>query len=170
MCSSPRLFAAYRVLLRPTVPGHPPCALFRLTFALLILLASPYICMGPDPDISVRLKCHKHFALLPRACLETLPDGFVSWLQMSSYLLLALLYMRFSRCVRAPAFASRFLYRSELCSVPTFVSWRPPALPHRLQCSTIGLPGLNRRVRDGNGCFPRAYRRQISEPSWTSAH
>ena len=33
ICSSPRLFAAYRVLLRPTVPGHPPCALFRLTFA-----------------------------------------------------------------------------------------------------------------------------------------
>ena len=31
---------------------------------------------------------------------------------------------------------------------------RPPALPHRLQCSTIGRLGLNRRVRDGNGCFP----------------
>ena len=31
---------------------------------------------------------------------------------------------------------------------------RPPALPHRLQCSTIGRSGLNRRVRDGNGCFP----------------
>ena len=31
---------------------------------------------------------------------------------------------------------------------------RPPALPHRLQCSTIGRLRLNRRVRDGNGCFP----------------
>ena len=31
---------------------------------------------------------------------------------------------------------------------------RPPALPHRLQCSTIGRLGLNRRVRDGNGCVP----------------
>ena len=31
---------------------------------------------------------------------------------------------------------------------------RPPALPHRLHCSTIGRSGLNRRVRDGNGCFP----------------
>ena len=31
---------------------------------------------------------------------------------------------------------------------------RPPALPHRLQCSTIGRLGLNHRVRDGNGCFP----------------
>ena len=35
---------------------------------------------------------------------------------------------------------------------------RPPALPHRLQCSTIGRSGLNRRVRDGNGCFPWAHR------------
>ena len=35
-----------------------------------------------------------------------------------------------------------------------FLIRRPPALPHRLQCSTIGRSGLNRRVRDGNGCFP----------------
>ena len=31
---------------------------------------------------------------------------------------------------------------------------QPPALPHRLQCSTIGRLGLNHRVRDGNGCVP----------------
>ena len=41
-----------------------------------------------------------------------------------------------------------------------FLIWRPPALPHRLQCSTIGRLGLNRRVRDGNGCFPQAHRYQ----------
>ena len=41
-----------------------------------------------------------------------------------------------------------------------FLIWRPPALPHRLQCSTIGRPGLNHRVRDGNGCVPRAHRHQ----------
>ena len=45
--------------------------------------------------------------------------------------------------------------------------WRPPALPHRLQCSTIGRPGLNLRVRDGNGCVPRAHRHQIL-PSYLS--
>ena len=38
--------------------------------------------------------------------------------------------------------------------------WQPPALPHRLQCSTIGRLGLNHRVRDGNGCVPQAHRRQ----------
>ena len=34
MCSSPRLFAAYHVLLRLSVPRHPPCALLRLTMCL----------------------------------------------------------------------------------------------------------------------------------------
>ena len=41
---------------------------------------------------------------------------------------------------------------SQLSYIP--IIWRPPALPHRLQCSTIGRLGLNRRVRDGNGCVP----------------
>ena len=30
----------------------------------------------------------------------------------------------------------------------------PPTLPYRLQYSTIGRPGLNHRVRNGNGCVP----------------
>ena len=34
ICSSPRLFAAYHVLLRLSVPRHPPCALLRLTMCL----------------------------------------------------------------------------------------------------------------------------------------
>ena len=41
-----------------------------------------------------------------------------------------------------------------------FMVWRPPALPHRLQCSTIGRSGLNHRVRDGNGCVPWPHRHQ----------
>ena len=44
--------------------------------------------------------------------------------------------------------------RSNQLSYKPFLIWRPPALPHRLQCSTIGRLGLNRRVRDGNGCVP----------------
>ena len=47
---------------------------------------------------------------------------------------------------------------SQLSYIP--IIWRPPALPHRLQCSTIGRLRLNRRVRDGNGCFPQAHRYQ----------
>ena len=41
-----------------------------------------------------------------------------------------------------------------------FLIRQPPALPHRLQCSTIGRLGLNHRVRDGNGCVPQAHRHQ----------
>ena len=52
-------------------------------------------------------------------------------------------------------------FRSPLPQL-SFLIWRPPALPHRRQCSTIGRPGLNHRVRDGYGCFPRAYRHQKS--------
>ena len=41
-----------------------------------------------------------------------------------------------------------------------FKIWQPPTLPYRLQYSTIGRPGLNHRVRDGNGCVPRTHRHQ----------
>jgi hypothetical protein len=35
-CGSPKLFAAYRVLLRLLAPRHPPYALSNLTFARLL--------------------------------------------------------------------------------------------------------------------------------------
>ena len=40
ICSSPQLFAAYRVFLRLLVPRHPPCALFCLTFVQSFFTAS----------------------------------------------------------------------------------------------------------------------------------
>ena len=43
---------------------------------------------------------------------------------------------------------------SQLSYIPIKGIRQPPALPHRLQCSTIGRLGLNHRVRDGYGCFP----------------
>ena len=42
---------------------------------------------------------------------------------------------------------------SQLSYTPK-IMWQPPTLPCRLQQSTIGRLGLNRRVRDGNGCLP----------------
>ena len=44
-----------------------------------------------------------------------------------------------------------------------FLIRQPPALPCRLQHSTIGRSGLNHRVRDGNGCVPWAHRHQKYE-------
>ena len=47
--------------------------------------------------------------------------------------------------------------------VKAFLMFRqPPALPCRLQHSTIGRLGLNHRVRDGNGCDPQAHRHRKS--------
>ena len=47
-CTSPQLFAAYRVLRRLTVPRHPPCALLTLTFIYLSLLSCTLLlsCQG----------------------------------------------------------------------------------------------------------------------------
>ena len=42
---------------------------------------------------------------------------------------------------------------SQLSYAPILIQ-QPPALPYRLQYSTIGRLSLNHRVRDGNGCFP----------------
>ena len=43
---------------------------------------------------------------------------------------------------------------SQLSYTPIPGIRQPPALPCRLQHSTIGRLGLNHRVRDGNGCVP----------------
>ena len=56
ICSSPRLFAAYRVFLRLSVPRHPPCALFCLTFLLCIALQSPVL-LGSFLVLSLLLVC-----------------------------------------------------------------------------------------------------------------
>ena len=78
--------------------------------------------------------------------------------------------MQFSRYISDWSFIShqksQMLFQLHLKSLITgkfsfsFLIWRPPALPHRLQCSTIGRLGLNRRVRYGNGCVPQPHRHQ----------
>ena len=50
ICSSPRLFAAYRVLLRLLVPRHSPCALSSLTLcfeSLLLVLSAKIVVIFP---------------------------------------------------------------------------------------------------------------------------
>ena len=41
-----------------------------------------------------------------------------------------------------------------------FLIWQPPAFPYRHQYSIIGRFRLNPRVRDVDGCFPKAHRHQ----------
>ena len=47
---------------------------------------------------------------------------------------------------------------NQLSYKPFFKIRQPPALPCRLQHSTMGRLGLNHRVRDVDGCFPQAHR------------
>ena len=53
-----------------------------------------------------------------------------------------------------------------LCNLPCiyikldifYLIRQPPILPYRYQYSIVGRSGLNRRVRDGNGCVPWTHR------------
>ena len=52
-CASPKLFAAYHALLRPSVPRHPPYALYTLTSLLPIPLCLCQCALEePEPVIS----------------------------------------------------------------------------------------------------------------------
>ena len=68
-----------------------------------------------------------------------------------------LLSLSLTCCLSAMSF---YLYFKTLSGLFSLKHWQPPALPCRLQQSTIGRLSLNRRVRDGNGCVPQAHRRQ----------
>ena len=59
-------------------------------------------------------------------------------------------------------FKVRYLSSYPCSGLPFKVIRQPPALPCRLQHSTIGRLGLNHRVRDGNGCDPQAHRHRKS--------
>ena len=52
ICSSPQLFAAYRVLLRLLMPRHSPCALLRLNFFRFGLEDTSILC-----DCSLLFSC-----------------------------------------------------------------------------------------------------------------
>ena len=64
-------------------------------------------------------------------------------------------------CWSRLALACPFYIRSSACIAVIFLLiWQPPAFPYRHQYSIIGRFRLNHRVRDVDGCFPKAYRHQ----------
>ena len=159
ICSSPKLIAAYHVFLRLLVPRHPPCALIAWPFAhhpsvgdavfwfsLLILVCS-----------------HRLNRCLPilrfNVCIK---DIWLNLNQIYMYAVFKVQSFNLTECLSVIRTYKLFYKFWSLVKPVTiknliyflFLIRRPPALPHRLQCSTIGRLGLNRRVRDGNGCFP----------------
>ena len=64
-------------------------------------------------------------------------------------------------CWSRLALACPFYIRSSAgIAVIFLLIWQPPAFPYRHQYSIIGRFRLNHRVRDVDGCFPKAYRHQ----------
>ena len=64
-------------------------------------------------------------------------------------------------CWSRLALACPFYIRSSACIAAIFLLiWQPPAFPYRHQYSIIGRFRLNHRVRDVDGCFPKAHRHQ----------
>ena len=64
-------------------------------------------------------------------------------------------------CWSRLALACPFYIRSSACIAMIFLLiWQPPAFPYRHQYSIIGRFRLNHRVRDVDGCFPKAHRHQ----------
>ena len=99
ICNSPTLIAAYRVLRRQSVPGHPPCALISL-----IVSAGATGCSVPGmPASNV---CRSVVRSIPQALLASPASlsirsfrfRFVLCFSQSSYSLL-LFPVQFSRCV-----------------------------------------------------------------------
>ena len=67
-------------------------------------------------------------------------------------------------CWSRLALACPFYIRSSACIAVIFLLiWQPPAFPYRHQYSIIGRFRLNHRVRDVDGCFPKAHRHQKYE-------
>ena len=101
ICSSPMLIAAYRVLPRQSVPGHPPCALISL-----ILSGRSYWLLRADmPAFNV---CRSVAALHTSSSTRLLPVMFVSFRFVlcfsQSFYSLLLFPVQFSRCVSVTAF------------------------------------------------------------------
>ena len=155
ICSSPKLFAAYHVFHRLLVPRHPPCALIRLTNFLCHVASRQLVW------VFIKFMFSQD---LPKQFSE---DHYVLWLPLGNLLgCLSLKYLRknFLFCMRFSRYMFIWLFYQPSKTkrlfnlrslVKLFLLFRqPPALPCRLQQSTIGRLGLNHRVRDGNGCCP----------------
>ena len=82
ICGSPRLFAAYRVLLRLLTPRHPPYAFRSLTFPRFLSCVSPQGIIFIDAWFVwfVILKCSENLC-----CISAAFDDFLSFCLLCSF-------------------------------------------------------------------------------------
>ena len=144
ICSSPKLFAAYHVFHRLLVPRHPPCALSSLT-------SFPMYSVTSAGCVSNLIYC-----LMFLGCLDLDISIYLSIYSICGFqgtFATDVLSVSGDKGIRTPDPLLARQVLSQLSYIPGVI-WHPPALPCRLQHSTIGRLGLNRRVRDGYGCLP----------------
>ena len=159
ICSSPKLIAAYHVFLRLLVPRHPPCALIAWPFAHHPSVGDAVFWFS----LLIFVCSHRLNRCLPilrfNVCIK---DIWLKFNQIYMYAVFKVQSFNLTECLSVIRTYKLFYKFWSLVKPVTIINLiyflflirRPPALPHRLQCSTIGRLGLNRRVRDGNGCFP----------------
>ena len=137
------------------MPRHPPCALYSLTNND----ESGYITDSIPTCIALQALVLGSFVFTNilvfsrMSCIFCVKDIVFNHMQFSRYN---------SGCNRIqvglsglePPTSRLSGVRSNQLSYKPILIWQPPALPCRLQHSTIGRLGLNHRVRDGNGCVP----------------
>ena len=133
MCAYPKLIAAYHVLHRLLMPRHSPCALCSLTYSVKIFQ-------------SFAFNITKNISWLTSQYILKL--YYIIHMQFSKNKLVGLNGLEPSTSRLSGVRSNQLSYK------PISLIRQPPALPCRLQHSTIGRLSLNHRVRDVYGCYP----------------
>ena len=119
---------------------------------LLVLASYTVLCFWPNGDGEIRTLD----PLLARQVLSQLSYTPI-WILFNS---IGLAFKLMGLSGLEPPTSRLSGVRSNRLSYKPISIWQPPAFPYRHQYSIIGRFRLNPRVRDVDGCFPKAHRHQ----------
>ena len=119
---------------------------------LLVLASYTVLCFWPNGDGEIRTLD----PLLARQVLSQLSYTPI-WILFNS---IGLAFKLMGLSGLEPPTSRLSGVRSNRLSYKPISIWQPPAFPYRHQYSIIGRFRLNHRVRDVDGCFPKAHRHQ----------
>ena len=119
---------------------------------LLVLVSYTVLCFWPNGDGEIRTLD----PLLARQVLSQLSYTPI-WILFNS---IGLAFKLMGLSGLEPPTSRLSGVRSNRLSYKPISIWQPPAFPYRHQYSIIGRFRLNHRVRDVDGCFPKAHRHQ----------
>ena len=124
---------------------------------LLVLVSYTVLCFWPNGDGEIR-------TLDPLLARQVLSQLSYTPIRIISYLIILWITVkpafRMGLSGLEPPTSRLSGVRSNRLSYKPISIWQPPAFPYRHQYSIIGRFRLNHRVRDVDGCFPKAHRHQ----------